>query len=159
MLSTTSFLSALLVNKLQVNCAAQHFSDLIPLFLNTAQMWLAHQPDYLQKDSRRQLPDSFKSLKILLRLKKASIVRRNTRRCRGLLLSFRRGAEREKMHHHTCLFVSPQEPQLSQRIVKSAPFFDDKGTRNSLKCPLLASCATFCPLLTTCVFTGSYLLF
>lgn len=35
MLSAT-FLSALLVNKLQVKSAAQHFSDFIPLFLNTA---------------------------------------------------------------------------------------------------------------------------
>jgi len=38
MLATTSFLSALLVNKPQVNSAAQHFSGFIPLFLNTAQM-------------------------------------------------------------------------------------------------------------------------
>lgn len=158
MLSTASFPSALLVNKLQVNRAAQHFSDLIPLFLNTAQMWLAHQPDYLQKDSRRQLPDSFKSLKTLLRLKKASTAHGNERRCRGLLLHFSRGAEREKLHHHTCLSVSPQGPQLSQRTAKSAPFFGDKGTRNSLKCPRLASCAAFCPLLTNCAFTASCLL-
>lgn len=71
MLPTTSSRSVSLVNKLQVNCAAQHFPDFIPLFLNTAQMWLAHQPDYLHKDSRRRLPASFKSLEILLRLKTA----------------------------------------------------------------------------------------
>lgn len=69
-LPSPSSLSVSLVNKLQVNRAAQHCSDLIPLFLNTAQIWLAHQPDYLQKDSRGGLPASFKPLEILLSFKR-----------------------------------------------------------------------------------------
>lgn len=93
MLSSTSFLLALLVNKLQVNSAAQHFSDFIPVFLNTAQMWLTHQPDYLQKNSRRP-PDSFKCLKNPIKVKESTpSIPRSEQWYRGL---YRRGVGREK---------------------------------------------------------------
>lgn len=114
MLPTTSSLSVSLVNKLQVNRAAQHFSDFILLFLNTAQMWLAHQPDYLHKDPRRRLPASFKPLAILLRVKKAF-------KERGLVLLWLwRGEQREKLHHHTLPLCVTPAAQVVQRTVRSA---------------------------------------
>lgn len=59
--------------------------------------------------------------------------------------------ERKSCTFVPCLFMSPQQSMLSQRNVKSGPFFDDKGmccTRNRLKSPLLTSCVMFSPLLT-----------
>lgn len=148
MLPTTSPLSVSLVNKLQVNRAAQHFSDFIPLFLNTAQMWLAHQPDYLHKDSRRRrLPACFKSLEILLRLKKAFTGVRG-----GAAVVLERWG-REKLHLHTLpLCVTP----VAQRTVQSALSFITKvnivleAHQNALSWPrvphfILCSQITFFP--------------
>lgn len=148
MLATTSSLSASLVNKLQVNRAAQHFADFIPLFLNTAQMWLAHQPDYLQKDSRRRLPGSFPSLEILLRLKGAFTGARGGAEGSGEVCE---GKAAPSLSASSC---HPSSTSHAENW-EICPFLDGKGkccARSSPKHPVLASCATFRPLLSNYVF-------